>query len=118
VPAITLDNQTTAPPIAAQQTQRHAALARANAIRLGRAALKRSIQAGHRHVVDVIADCPPEAASMPVVELLGAQHRWGETRALRLVRRAELPETKVVGQLTPRQRRALVGCLQQPNPGT
>lgn len=104
----------TAPVVLPRDLQRNAALARANAIRIARAALKRQIAAGRRSLVDVIAECPAEAHSMPVAELIGAQHRWGEARTLRLLRRAELSETKPLGHLTPRQRRALIACLEQP----
>lgn len=87
------------------------ALQRANAVRLARAALKRAIHDGQCGVAEVVASCPPEAASMPVGELLVAQHRWGEARALRLLRRVPLPEGKTVGSLTARQRRALIEYL-------
>ena len=40
------------------------ALARANQVRLARAALKRDISAGHRSVTEVITDSPWEAESM------------------------------------------------------
>lgn len=102
----------TAPVVRPRDLQRNAALARANAIRIARAALKREIAAGHRSLTDVIAECPVEAHSMPLAELIGAQHRWGEARTLRLLRRAELSETKPLGHLTPRQRRALIACLE------
>lgn len=102
----------TAPVVLSRHLQRHAALARANEIRIARAALKRQIAAGDRTIAEVIAACPAEAHSMPVAELIGAQHRWGETRTLRLLRRAELSETKPLGHLTPRQRRALLACLE------
>lgn len=104
----------TAPVVRPRDLQRNAALARANAIRIARAALKREIAAGRRALTDVIAECPVEADSMPVAELIGAQHRWGQARTLRLLRRAELSETKPLGDLTPRQRRALIACLEHP----
>ncbi|MGX6450093.1 hypothetical protein ACVU7I_18805, partial [Patulibacter sp. S7RM1-6] len=66
---------------------------------------------GHRRAADVVAECPAEAASMPVGELLMAQHRWGESRALRLLRRVPVSETKPLGGLTLRQRDALVELL-------
>ncbi|MBF6621273.1 MAG: hypothetical protein ITG02_13725 [Patulibacter sp.] len=104
----------TVPVVLPRDVQRNAALARANEIRIARAALKREIAAGERLPAEVIAECPAEAHSMPVAELIGAQHRWGEARTLRLLRRAELSETKPLGHLTPRQRRALIACLEQP----
>lgn len=65
----------------------------------------------------MIVQCPPEAHSMPLFELLGAQHRWGEARSLRVLRRVELSETKALGLLTPRQRRLLIEGLQSSNDG-
>ncbi|WP_210492160.1 hypothetical protein [Patulibacter sp. SYSU D01012] len=102
-------DQATARP--AREDQRRAALAHANAIRSARAALRRAIGDGRRRAADVVAECPPEAASMPVGELLMAQHRWGESRALRLLRRIPVSETKPLGSLTLRQRDALVELL-------
>ncbi len=103
----------TASVVRPRDLQRNAALARANAIRIARAALKREIAAGRRALPDVVAECPAEAHSMPVAELIGAQHRWGEARTLRLLRRVELSETKPLGHLTPRQRRALIAALER-----
>ncbi|MGE4428683.1 MAG: hypothetical protein AB7G37_19690 [Solirubrobacteraceae bacterium] len=91
--------------------QRQSALRRANRVRLARAALKREVQDGSRCAADVVATCPPEVVSMAVGELLVAQHRWGEARALRTLRRVPVPETKPIGRMTPRQRTALVDLL-------
>lgn len=102
----------TAPVVRPRDLQRNAALARANAVRIARAALKREIAAGRRSLPEVIAECPVEVHSMPVAELIEAQHRWGQARTLRLLRRVELSETKPLGHLTPRQRRALIAGLE------
>jgi non-ribosomal peptide synthetase component F len=91
--------------------QRRAALAQANAVRTARAALRRAVHDGDRRAADIIAEPPPEARSMPVGELLAAQHRWGDARASRILRRVPVPETKVLAALTPRQRAALVALL-------
>jgi hypothetical protein len=88
------------------------ALARANQVRLARAALKREIGAGHRSVTDVIADSPWEAESMSLSELLCSQRRWGRARSRKLLASAALGEGKKVGTLTERQRRILVGALE------
>jgi hypothetical protein len=88
------------------------ALARANEVRLARAAMKREIGAGHRSVTDVIVDCPWEAESMSLSELLCSQRRWGRARSRKLLASAALKETKPLGTLTERQRGILVGALE------
>jgi hypothetical protein len=93
--------------IAPAPPQHMRALARANEVRLARAELKRRVGEGEVEVAQVILTCPWEAASMPVGELLASQHRWGDTRARRLLTGIGLPETKTVGSMTDRQRRAL-----------
>jgi hypothetical protein len=88
------------------------ALARANQVRLARAALKRDISAGHRSVTDVINDSPWEAESMGLSELLCSQRRWGRARSRKLLASAALGEGKKIGSLTERQRRILVAALE------
>ncbi len=88
------------------------ALARANEVRLARAALKREISAGHRSVTEVIMDSPWEAESMSLSELLCSQRRWGRARSRKLLASAALGEGKKVGSLTERQRRILTGALE------
>ncbi len=88
------------------------ALARANEVRLARAALKREIAAGSRSALEVVRDVPWEAESMAVGELLAAQRRWGKARSRKLINSAGLKETKEVGDLTERQRRILAGALE------
>ena len=87
------------------------ALARANQVRLARAALKRDIGAGRRSVTEVVMDSPWEAESMSLSELLCSQRRWGRARSRKLLSSAALGEGKKVGSLTERQRRILVGAL-------
>ena len=93
-------------------TQCMEALARANQVRLARAALKREISAGHRSVTQVIAESPWEADSMSLSELLCSQRRWGRARSRKLLSSAALNEGKKVGTLTERQRRILVHALE------
>jgi len=88
------------------------ALARANEVRLARAALKRDISAGRRTVTEVIIDSPWEAESMTLSELLCSQRRWGRARSRKLLSSAVLSEAKKVGTLTERQRRILVSTLE------
>jgi hypothetical protein len=88
------------------------ALARANQVRLARAALKRDISAGRRSVTEVIIDSPWESESMSLSELLCSQRRWGRARSRKLLASAALGEGKKIGSLTERQRRILVAALE------
>src|SRR2546430_8315919 len=88
------------------------ALARANQVRIARAALKRDISAERQSVTDVILESPWEAESMSLSELLCSQRRWGRARSRKLLASAALNEAKRLGTLTERQRRILVGALE------
>jgi hypothetical protein len=88
------------------------ALARANKVRLARAALKRDISAGRRNITEVITESPWEAESMSLGELLCSQRRWGRARSRKLLASTALSEGKQVGTLTERQRRILVAALE------
>jgi predicted DNA binding protein len=88
------------------------ALARANEVRLARAALKRDISAGRREVTEVVLDSPWEAESMSLSELLCSQRRWGRARSRKLLSSIALTEGKRVGTLTDRQRRILAAALE------
>src|SRR5262249_20178433 len=81
-------------------------------VRLARAALKRDISAGRRHVTEVILDSPWEAESMSLSELLCSQRRWGRARSRKLLASAALSEGKRLGTLTARPRRILAGALE------
>jgi hypothetical protein len=87
------------------------ALARANEVRLARAALKRDIRAGRRGVIEVVLECPWQAESMSLLELLGSQRRWGRARSRKLLSSVGLTEMKRLGSLTQRQRGILVRAL-------
>jgi hypothetical protein len=88
------------------------ALARANEVRLARAALKRDVSAGRRQVTEVVLESPWEAESMSLSELLCSQRRWGRARSRKLLSSIALNEAKRVGTLTDRQRRILIGALE------
>lgn len=96
----------------AEPAQHMRALARANEVRLARAALKREIAAGRRSALEVVLDCPWEARSMSVGELLASQRRWGKARSRKLIQLAGLKETKELGSMTERQRRILAQALE------
>ena len=101
-----MDATATAP--AAQHMR---ALAQANRVRLARAELKRQVAEGEASVADVVLQCPWEAESMTISDLLMSQHRWGRTRCRRFLTSIPMSETKTVGTMTDRQRRALAGLL-------
>lgn len=87
------------------------ALERANHVRLARAELKRRVALQQTSVVDVIVDCPWQAASMSISDLLMSQRRWGRARCRRLLISLGIPENKQIGTFTERQRSALVSGL-------
>ena len=87
------------------------ALEQANRVRLARAELKRQIADGGRTVADVVADCPWEAESMTIADLLMSQHRWGRTRCRRFLASVPMTETKTIGSMTDRQRATLTARL-------
>ena len=88
------------------------ALAQANKVRLARAELKRQVADGELSVADVVLDCPWEAESMTIADLLMSQHRWGRTRCRRFLMQIPMNETKTIGSMTDRQRRCLAGRLR------
>ena len=97
--------------IAPAVPQHMRALQRANEIRLARADLKRGVAIGEVDVAEVIVDCPTEAESMTVADLLMSQRRWGQTRCRRFLAQVPISERKTIGSLTDRQRRELVSML-------
>jgi hypothetical protein len=87
------------------------ALAQANRVRLARAELKRQVADDEISVADVVLSCPWEAESMAIADLLMSQHRWGRTRCRRFLAALPMTETKTIGSMTDRQRRALAAML-------
>jgi hypothetical protein len=89
------------------------ALEQANRVRLARAELKRRVATQTTTVADVVLDCPWEAESMALSDLLMSQRRWGRARCRRVLLSVGLPENKQIGTLTDRQRRALATTLRE-----
>src|SRR5438270_10695198 len=87
------------------------ALERANQVRLARAELKRRVATGEVDVADVILECPWEAESMAVADLLMSQRRWGQTRCRKFLGQMPMSEKKTIGSMTERQRRTLASML-------
>jgi hypothetical protein len=105
------------PPVRGVDSQCMQALARANQVRLARAALKRDIGAGQRSVVDTVIERPWEVESMTLSELLRSQRRWGRARARKLLTSIGLSEGKRLGTLTERQVGILARALQAKSSG-
>ena len=87
------------------------ALERANKVRLARAELKRRVAAGELEVSEVILECPWQAESMAVGDLLMSQRRWGQTRCRKFLSQIPISENKTIGSMTDRQRLALAAML-------
>jgi len=87
------------------------ALQRANRVRLARAELKRSVATGAVDVASVILECPWEAESMAVADLLMSQRRWGLTRCRKFLSQVPMSEKKTIGSMTERQRHTLASML-------
>lgn len=92
------------------------ALQRANEVRLARAELKRRVASGEVAVAEVILDCPWEAQSMAVADLLMSQRRWGQTRCRKFLSQIQMSEKKTLGSMTERQRRTLAAMLSAVRP--
>ncbi len=90
------------------------ALERANQVRLARADLKRRVALGEVCVAEVILDCPWEAESMAVGDLLMSQRRWGQTRCRKFLAQVPMSEKKTIGSMTERQRNTLAAMLGAP----
>ena len=67
---------------------------------------------GRASVADIVLDCPWEAESMTIADLLMSQHRWGRTRCRRFLASIPMTETKTIGSMTERQRRELAARLR------
>ena len=93
------------------------ALAHANRVRLARAELKRQVAAGGTDAAAIVQECPWEAATMTVGELLRSQRRWGRTRTRKFLFPLALNENRELGRLTERQRTILATELDSRAPG-
>jgi hypothetical protein len=89
------------------------ALRRANEVRLARAELKRRIGNQELCAAQVVLECPWEADSMEISDILMSQRRWGRARCRRLLLSLGLPENKQLGTLTQRQRFELASVLSR-----
>jgi hypothetical protein len=93
------------------------ALERANQVRLARAELKRRVASSETDVAEVILECPWEAESMAVADLLMSQRRWGQTRCRKFLAQIPMSEKKTIGSMTERQRHSLAAMLSSAERG-
>lgn len=92
--------------------QVHAALAKANFVRLARATEKKRIRDGETNVIAVLRATPDYMEGMTVLDLLMAQRRWGLRRASTVLTEARVSQMKTIGGLTQRQRDAITYLLR------
>jgi len=94
--------------------QRIQALGLANAVRSGRARLKREIRDGATTIPEVLRTPPPEADRCTLRELLISQRGWGRSRCTSFLAHHEISEHKLLADLTDRQRELLARDLTTP----
>jgi hypothetical protein len=92
------------------------ALRRANEVRVARAALKRSLAAGHVAIGDVVAQPPSCAQQAKVYDLVRAVPGIGPARSLRLLVKCHIPLAKTLAALSDRQCRLLIALLSETGP--
>ena len=100
----------------AAMPQHMQALAHANRVRLARASLKRAIATGAVDAAEIVRECPWEAESMSIGELLRSQRRWGRTRARKFLFSIAVNENRELNRLTSRQRELLAAELEAKRP--
>lgn len=89
------------------------ALAKANEVRTNVSLVKRKLMEGRITVADAINE--PCMTNVWVVDVLMAQHRWGRSRALRLLAACHMSENKACGAMTTRQRLELTEEIERRN---
>ncbi len=83
----------------------------ANEVRRLRAELKRQIADGTVSAAEVLLNPPSAAGRWSVAELLMSQRSWGRAKCKKCLARAEINESKLIRDLTERQRRLLARDL-------
>lgn len=94
-------------------SQRQTALARANAIRVKRAALKRDLKGGDRHLADVLQRPADWVLTAKVHDLLLCVPGIGAVKAAKMLQQCRVSGSKTVGGLSDRQRGELAAQLRK-----
>jgi hypothetical protein len=92
--------------------ERLSALERAHEVRSGRARVKRAVAAGTMGLVTAMDS--PCCQTMRLIDLLLCQRKWGGVRTLKVLRRLRISESRVIGDLTGRQRMQIVKACCSP----
>lgn len=87
------------------------ALQKANYVRFQRAQLRQQVRSRVITARDILIAPPPEVSSLPVCDLLMWTPRLGLAIATRITTRAGVRLNRPVGNLTDRQRQALIDEL-------
>ena len=87
------------------------ALKRANQVRAARATVKRRIASGELTAAEVVLSHRWEIERMPIDEILISQPQWGSSRCRAFLLGLTMPENKMIGSLTARQRTAVAALL-------
>lgn len=94
--------------------QRRAALRQANAVKKKRAKVRHGLQRRELDPVTIFSDgCPDYLEKLSVFTFLTWSHRWGPTRATKLLRHRGIPSDMSLGRLNPSVRRALCVAIAQ-----
>jgi len=94
-------------------SQRQSALARANAIRVKRAGLKRDLKAGDRRLADILQRPAEWVLTAKVHDLLLCVPGVGAVKAAKMLQQCRVSGSKTVGGLSDRQRSELVALLRK-----
>ena len=87
------------------------ALQHANEVRENRNRLKREIKDGTVTIHSVLHHPPYFMRNMKIIELLTSQKRYGRTRALQVLRKVKVSESRPIKHLTERERHAISDIL-------
>ena len=90
-----------------------AALARANAIRVKRAGLKRDLKAGDRRLADILQRPAEWVLTAKVHDLLLCVPGVGAVKAAKMLQQCRVSGSKTVGGLSDRQRSELIALLSK-----
>jgi hypothetical protein len=93
--------------------RRREALAKANAVRTRRAALKRDLRTGRMSIGALLLDPPSYVENAKIADLLLALRRFGRVKVDKLLTHCGISPSKTVGGLSERQRETLVRLLQR-----
>lgn len=89
------------------------ALAKANKVRLDRAAFKRMVSARNEQLSKALLNPPDFILSAPIAELLRSQPRWGYSKVRKFLAMYAIFENRKVRDLTTRQRQLLAAALKE-----